>query len=253
MMSPFAESPLLVVSDLDGTLSDIAPRPHLATWVEGAREVLARLAALPDVTVAIVTGRPLNDLLERTKGISPLWLICEHGAIVRDPMGAMKETPLEPRDKAALESTAAQLELYGHGVTVERKQHGIAVHLRGCAEDVHEKVLELVLYLAESTPHVRLEVLRGRQVIEIRPGEPSKRIAVEQLIQRTAARSFIAAGDDAPDIPMLSLVHTVPVGRSYLIRSDEGPLPPAWVHKLPSPRAWVRMLGKLARFREGLR
>lgn len=252
MTSPWTASPLLIVSDLDGTLSDIAPRPQLATWVEGAEDVLHRLASLPGVTVAIVTGRPLDDVLERTKKIAPIWLICEHGAVVREPSGALTRTPLEPREKAALDTTAAQLEMYGHGVLVERKEHGIAVHLRGCPPPVHEQALELVLFLAESTPHVRLEVLRGRQVIEVRPGEPSKRVAVEQLIQRTGARSFIAAGDDAPDIPMLNLVHSVAFGRSYLIRSDEGPLPPAWARKLPSPRAWVRLLGKLARYRERL-
>src|SRR5690606_6377028 len=116
--------------------------------------------------------------------------------------------------------------------------------------EVQEKALERVLELAESTPHVRLDVLRGRQVIEVRPGEPSKRVAVERLIHLVKAQSFIAAGDDAPDLPMLSLVHHVPVGRGYLIRSDEGPLPPAWAHRLPSPRAWVRLLDKLVRYRE---
>lgn len=252
MMSLWAESPMLVVSDLDGTLSNIASRPQLAEWVEGAEEVLSRLASLSDLTLAIVTGRPLDDVLARTRKVAPLWLICEHGAVIRDPSGEVSRTPLEPRETAALDTTAAQLELYGHGILVERKEHGIAVHVRGCSEKVHQEVLELVLYLAESTPHVRLEVLRGRQVIEIRPGEPSKRLAIEQLIQRIGARCLIAAGDDAPDLPMLNLIHTVPFGRSYLIRSDEGPLPPTWVRKLPSPRAWVRLLARLARYREAL-
>lgn len=252
MTALFAESPMLIVSDLDGTLSEIAERPQLATWVEGAEEVLSRLASLPDLTVALVTGRPLDDVLERTRKITPVWLVCEHGAVVREPSGGVSRTPLEARETAALDTVAAQLELYGHGILVERKEHGIAVHVRGCPEKVHEEVLELVLYLSESTPHVRLEVLRGRQVIEIRPGEPSKRLAIEQLIQRLGARCLIAAGDDAPDLPMLSLIHTVPCGRSYLIRSDEGPLPPNWVRKLPSPRAWVRLLARIARYREAM-
>lgn len=251
-MTLFAQSPLLVISDLDGTLSDIAPRPNLATWVEGAEDTLNRLASLKGVTVAIVTGRPLDDVLARTKNIGSLWLICEHGAVVRSPSGEVTRTPLEDRDQAALDSTAARIELYGHGVFVERKQHGIAVHLRGCPPNVQEEVLDLVLALSESTPHVRLEVLRGRQVIEIRPGEPSKKLAVEQLILRTSAKAFLAAGDDAPDLPMLNLAHSVPFGRSYLIQSDEGPLPPTWVRRLPSPRAWVRFLGKLVRYREAL-
>lgn len=252
MNSPWSESPLLVVSDLDGTLSEIAPRPQLATWVEGAREVLSRLIALPDTTVALVTGRSLDDVRQRTQGLEPLWLICEHGAVIREPDGTVTRTPLEQRDKSALDSTATRLELFGRGVFVERKEHGIAVHTRGCTPVIREEVLELVLLLAESTPHVRLEVLRGREVIEVRPGEPSKRLAVEQLIQRTQAKCFFAAGDDAPDLPMLNLVHSVPFGRSYLIRSDEGPLPPAWVHKLPSPRAWVKLLDRIARHREAL-
>jgi len=250
MTSVWSESPLLVVSDLDGTLSEIAPRPQLATWVEGAPEVLKALVALPKVTAAIVTGRSLDDVLERTRGIEPLWLICEHGAVVRDPDGTITRTALEPEEQAALEATATELEAFDQGVFVERKERGIAVHTRGCSPEVQNEALERVLVLSESTPHVRLDVLRGRQVIEVRPGEPSKRVAVERLIQRVRAQGFIAAGDDAPDLPMLSLVHHVPAGRSYLIRSEEGPLPPAWVHRLPSPKAWVRLLAKLVRYRE---
>ncbi len=250
MTSVWSESPMLVVSDLDGTLSEIAPRPHLATWVEGAPDVLKRLVALPNVTAAIVTGRSLDDVLERTRGIDPLWLICEHGAVIREPGGAVTRTSLEPDEQAALENTASELEAFDQGVFVERKERGIAIHTRGCPPEVQKEALERVLVLAESTPFVRLDVLRGRQVIEVRPGEPSKRMAVERLIQRVKAQSLIAAGDDAPDLPMLNLVHQVPAGRSYLIRSDEGPLPPAWVHRLPSPRAWVRLLDKLVRYRE---
>jgi trehalose 6-phosphate phosphatase len=247
MSSVLTESPLLVVSDLDGTLSPIAPTPQLATWVEGAVAVLDHLSRLPQVALAIVTGRALDDVLDRTRGIGPTWLVCEHGAVVRDPTGRVSGQSLEPREKAALDAAAAHLELYGHGAYVERKQCSIAVHLRGCPPEVHEQTLELVLYLAESTPHVRLEV------IEMRPGQPSKRAAVEHLISELSPRALLAAGDDAPDVPMLSLVQQVPCGRAYLIRSDEGPLPPAWVHTLPSPRAWVRLLARLVRRREAMR
>lgn len=253
MSSLFEASPLLVVSDLDGTLSPIAARPQLATWVEGAVEVLDRLSRLPQVALAIVTGRALDDVAERTRGIGPFWLVCEHGAVVRDPTGRIAGQALEPRERAALDTAAAHLEMYGHGVYVERKQCSIAVHLRGCVPEVHEEALELALDLAEGSPHVRLDVLRGREVIELRPGQPSKRAAVERLLSELSPRAFLVAGDDAPDVPMLSLVQQVPLGRAYLIRSDEGPLPPAWVHTLPSPRAWVRLLACLVRRREAMR
>lgn len=250
MSSALRASPLLVVSDLDGTLSEIAPRPELAVWVPGAAEALDRLSRAPGTHVAVVTGRALDDMASRARGMDRVWLVCDHGAVVRDPSGEVVRAPLEDRARAVLQSAAARLEMHGCGIVVERKEYSVVAHVRGLDDAAHADALELALYIAESSPHVGIEVLRGREVIELRVQAPGKRDAVETLLHRLEARALVIAGDDAPDLPMLQLAQGCPLGRAYLVRSSEGPLPPAWVRPLRSPRSWVRLLGALGRARQ---
>ena len=50
---------LLIVADFDGTLAGIVPDPSKVPVNLAACEVLARLAQLPDTTVAVLSGRGL--------------------------------------------------------------------------------------------------------------------------------------------------------------------------------------------------
>ena len=50
--------------DYDGTLAPIAPHPDLAILPNETRCVLERLANTPDVFVAIVSGRNVNNVKE---------------------------------------------------------------------------------------------------------------------------------------------------------------------------------------------
>ena len=54
-------SPFAVMLDIDGTLSPIARRPQDAIVPEQTRDVLRRLAKLPGVTLALVSGRSASD------------------------------------------------------------------------------------------------------------------------------------------------------------------------------------------------
>ena len=64
-----ARRPLLVASDYDGVLAPLADVPSEAFPEPGTAEVLGRLSASPDVTVALVSGRGLADL-RATSGFS---------------------------------------------------------------------------------------------------------------------------------------------------------------------------------------
>jgi len=54
---------LVLVFDYDGTLTPLVAHPSLAHLDPALRDVLARLAATPRVTVGLVSGRGLDDLV----------------------------------------------------------------------------------------------------------------------------------------------------------------------------------------------
>src|SRR5262245_42884731 len=59
--------PVLIVSDFDGTLSRIELDPWAARIIPSARRALRRLAALPGVHVALLSGRLSRDVAARTR------------------------------------------------------------------------------------------------------------------------------------------------------------------------------------------
>ena len=56
---------LLLFLDFDGTLAPIVPEPALAVLPDRHAQVLNELAALPTITIAIVSGRSLGDVKGR--------------------------------------------------------------------------------------------------------------------------------------------------------------------------------------------
>jgi trehalose-phosphatase len=74
-----APRPLLVAVDVDGTLSEIVPRPPDARLVDGARDALCRLADVPGVVIAVVSGRPLHELRDQFGFEDGTRLIGSHG------------------------------------------------------------------------------------------------------------------------------------------------------------------------------
>jgi trehalose 6-phosphate synthase/phosphatase len=50
--------------DYDGTLAPIAPHPDLAILPVETKNVLQRLSNMPDVYIAIVSGRNVNNVMD---------------------------------------------------------------------------------------------------------------------------------------------------------------------------------------------
>src|ERR1700722_19705962 len=76
-----------ILLDIAGTILDLAPSPQQVWVPTGLRQTLARLDALTGGAVALVSGRPLNDI---DLIFSPLELaaIGGHGAEIRPAAGA---------------------------------------------------------------------------------------------------------------------------------------------------------------------
>jgi len=81
------DSILALLLDYDGTLSPIAPHPDLAVIPPETKKVLARLARMPDVFVAIISGRGVNNVKQMV-GIEGITYAGNHGLEIIHPDGS---------------------------------------------------------------------------------------------------------------------------------------------------------------------
>src|SRR2546425_413995 len=71
---------LLVACDYDGTLAPIVEDPSTATPLPEAVAAIRALAALPQTTVAVISGRALRDLATLSRLPSEVHLVGSHGS-----------------------------------------------------------------------------------------------------------------------------------------------------------------------------
>ena len=187
-------SPLLVASDLDGTLAPIVPRPEDARVPPHTLAALERLAA--GAHVAIVTGRDLAT----ARALVPapgLEFVASHGHEASFDASARPaaDTALGERLEALTRAVEARFE--GTAVRVERKTRSVAFHFRAdpsLATPLREA-------LAEVPAGFRLQP--GRLVLEVLPAGAGKDAALAALVERYRPGSLLALGDDLTDVAML--------------------------------------------------
>mgnify|MGYP005843976639 CR=1 FL=1 len=218
--------PSLLVTDFDGTLSEIVPDPSRAALVPGARRALTRLRGAVDL-VCVVSGRSLSDLRGRV-GIDGLVYAGNHGlewcglpglANGREEAAARLElSPLIP----ALQSALAGL----HGVWIEDKGLTLTVHFRA-ARDV-EETAEAIRDRAVTALGEGYRLRPGRRAIEIVPeARTGKERFLQRVVDAVGGRGIVAVGDDVSDLGLLRAVRrrgqqglpALAVG----VRSDEAP------------------------------
>ena len=97
-------SPRIIMLDIDGTLSPIAPRPQDAVVPPATRRAVATLASRADVHVVLVSGRGAADA-RRLVSVGNTWVIGNHGIEVVGPQG---ETEIAPEAEAAPDEAPAE-------------------------------------------------------------------------------------------------------------------------------------------------
>lgn len=95
---------LALLLDYDGTLAPIATHPDLAILPLETRNVLQRLSNLPDVYIAIISGRNVNNVKSMV-GIEHITYAGNHGLEILHPDGSKFVHPMP----AVFESKVASL------------------------------------------------------------------------------------------------------------------------------------------------
>ncbi len=209
---------LLLFLDFDGTLAPIVDQPARAGISTAARLVLTRLAARDDVTIAIMSGRRLDDVRRRT-GIDGLIYAGNHGLQIAG-QGLSFEHPtafgLQSELRRLATRTSRQTAAL-RGVKVESKGLTASVHFRQASPTTASHLIGLLRSMVPEDDR-RLEIKPGRKVYEIGPRvDWHKGRAAVYILDRLAHRRGlpIAVGDDATDEDMFTAL-----GDGITIRVD---------------------------------
>jgi trehalose 6-phosphate phosphatase len=219
--------PLGLITDIDGTISPIAPTPEEAVVTDKAREALLALVGRLKL-VAAVSGRGAADAY-RMVNVPGVVIAGSHG------LERHREGRAVLIDEAApyLEAVRAALEeaepfLVRFGMTAEPKGITAALHYRNAP---NRDTLRDTVYSQLATVAARhdLELLEGRYVLELRPPlEVDKGTAVTALAEEFGLAGLVYMGDDTTDLYAFRAVRTLNeagrVGGAALgVASDESP------------------------------
>ena len=195
-LPPPATSALLL--DLDGTLLDLAPTPDSVVVPPGLLRSLRRLRAGLGGALAVVSGRPVEQI-DALLGDAPYAVAGEHGGAIRREPDAAFARPALPAMPAHWLDEAASIIAQHPGALLERKLRGLVFHYRG-APASGPALRQAALAL--TGPHSgRFQVLEASMAWEIRPRGTDKGVAVATLMREPpfAGRRPIFIGDDVTD------------------------------------------------------
>jgi trehalose 6-phosphate phosphatase len=220
-----SQSRLVVLSDFDGTLASFDVDPGAPRLSGETKHALARLAARPDVTVGLVSGRRVDDLDRRTRLPSHVYLAGLHGLEIRHGARGWRHPDLVESHDIVDQVGDALTHAVGNvpGVKLEDKGVSITVHVRAVDPDLREDVLRRAVAAAHGwLDSGALKSLEADQAVELLPNIPwTKGDAVRWIVGDIETNAHTPAwcvffGDDVTDEDAFRAVQhglTVVVGR----------------------------------------
>jgi trehalose 6-phosphate phosphatase len=187
--------------DFDGTIAPIVPNPTSAEIDSEIHSILNRLAAWPELTLSIVSGRALADLRGRV-GIRDAIYVGNHGLEIESDSIQFRHPDAETR-QPDLRSLLILLRgaLVGiEGAEVEDKGLTASVHFRRVAPDERERVRGTTLRTVAGSPSFTYR--EGKMVVEVRPRVDWHKGCAVKWIRTNILPSYslpIYMGDDTTD------------------------------------------------------
>jgi trehalose 6-phosphate phosphatase len=183
---------LLLVTDFDGTLSDVVPDPAKSVALPEAITALQRLAHLLRAVI-VLSARTAEELV----GLVPV-----RGVRLIGDSGIGEPGTKEKRALDRFNAEAAKLLAGIPGVWIEIKPASTTVHFRN-AELSGDEVLARLRPLLKAT---RLYGVLGRKVIEVHSPSAGKGSALVALLEEVRPGGVVCLGDSENDRPVFELV-----------------------------------------------
>jgi trehalose 6-phosphate phosphatase len=233
-------APLLLCTDIDGTLSNIASRPSEARLVAGADHALRALSRT-GVEVAVVSGRSMAELIRQFELPRTLHLVGSHGVEWEQSTPRTEhETELLDRVDAALDQIAGQ----HPGAEVERKPFASALHVRLCTPAEAADALQAAHGAID--PIDGVNVIEGHMVYEVALRAMTKVDALHHLRTRIDPASVVYVGDDQSDeLVFESFAALGPDARERTLGIKVGPGHTSATYRLRTPDEVVAFLQSL--------
>jgi len=203
--------PAGLLTDIDGTVSEMAPAPHLSVIDGRALESLDALA-LHLAIVGVVTGRAAADA-RRLTARPELLHIGNHGY---ERIHGSKQTfapGVEPYlsgvgEAAEAVRSAQHFDEDLAGAVIENKRFTASFHYRLCA-DPDRAQMAIRRIIDPIAGAAGLKIFDGKMVIELRPPLPvNKGTAITELVDELDLNGLIFFGDDTTDIDGFVAVRT---------------------------------------------
>lgn len=203
-------APLLIALDFDGTLAPLGIDPEASRMVPEARNALDALTKVPDVHIALVTGRSIDSIIQVATPDPSWFLVGSHGIEVVTPdQRAGYHTP----DVVPVALSAGFDEIVANfpGSRKETKPFGVALHTRGLPDSVARP--------AEQAAHTFCEewegdivVRTGHGIVECALEAGTKGDGIGALHTAVPVGATLFAGDDVTDEDGFAVLGATDVG-----------------------------------------
>ncbi len=207
--------------DYDGTLVPFAKYPKLATPTPYVIEQLKKLSSDDKNAVVIISGRD-QSFLERWFGDMNIYIIAEHGALLKKPHGKWEyQITAYTGWKEIIYPIFQKYSDRCNGSFIEEKNASLAWHFRNAdpdfafvrSQELKEELKEIL------SDEQSLQILEGNKVIELKQNGYDKGVAAVKFIEQKTDLNFILAiGDDKTDEDLFKAIpsysYTIKVGTS---------------------------------------
>jgi len=244
---------VLLLTDYDGTLAELAPTPAEATISAELQADIAEVEALPSVTFGVVSGRRLSDVRVRV-GPEVEYVAGLHGLEIEGPQSKFHHHALDAVVPVigTLVQAARQALAWCPGIYFEDKTYALTCHVRLAPSECAARALLEFETLAEpQTDADVLKTMSGAKALEVLPATDwHKGRAVEWIRARVEARvrepvSVVYLGDDRTDEDAFRSLGAVDVA----IGVGERPNGALIDWRLEGPACVDRFLGEFVRLR----
>ena len=230
--------PLALFLDIDGTLIELAPKPHLVVVPDFLPPLLRKLAEQLDGALALISGRALAEVDRLFPGLE--CAAGSHGGEWR--LGGSLRVGLTAIPE--LEALAAGAETLP-GILVERKPMGVAMHYRD-----NPQLAGQVRALARRTIERADQAFRlidGKSVVEVVPAGIDKGTAITRFMDAPvfAGRTPVYVGDDVTDECGFRAVNRLD-GVSIRVGGTKGSAANRGVSSPQAVRRWLKNLHRQA-------
>jgi trehalose 6-phosphate phosphatase len=229
-----AARPLLIATDVDGTIAEITPTPEASVLRPGAIEALRRIRRAGH-DVAVLSGRSMRELRGQFALTDEFVLVGSHGAETGQPVAP---TTREVAVLAAVEDILERAAARAPGARLERKPFAVALHVRRADQAAGDEALATAR--AELDGAQALTLLEGHRVLEVSVRPTSKASAMADIRRTLRPATVVFVGDDRSDEGVFSVMQQDDLAVKV------GPDETVAAHRLQSPADVVVMLQALA-------